>query len=87
MHSARGPISDLTECRSNLKSARVPFVHEVKSQIARGLSDNVIPSSEAKMIIICKHTGFYRLKLEIYDALKFSMIQKKVCGSYFGAEM
>ena len=59
-------------------------MHEVKSQIARGLSDNAMPSSEAKMIILCKHTF---LLAEIYGALKYSMIQNKVCGSYFAVEI
>ena len=62
-------------------------LHEVKSQIALGLSVNFLPSSEARMIIVCKHTGFYRLKLEVYDASKFSIIQYKVCGAYFVADI
>ena len=49
-------------------------LHEVKSQIARGYSDNVIPSPEARMIIRCKHTGFYRLKFR----LKFPHFAAKI---------
>ena len=61
-------------------------MHEVKSQIARGLSDNAIPSSEAKMIILCKHT-FLQAEIRNFGALKYSMIQNKVRGSYFAAEI